>query len=183
MQKIGADQSALFLSENRMRCEGFLHFIGARLESIEQIAVAALEILEHFGELMGRGLRIERQDSVDDVIRARLVGGVEVSRLGCRPEWPDDHSRRIRAQIETQPVRKQGPWQEVLRRSVQRDSGAHSAEWRRFRASSHFAVQLANLGEAEQVGHCRLTAPVFIGAVGMQAIQTTARFRIDQRRG
>jgi hypothetical protein len=38
------------------------------------------------------------------MIRARLVGGIEISGFGCRLEWPDDHSCRIRAQIKTLPI-------------------------------------------------------------------------------
>ena len=70
--------------------------------------MAALEILEHVGQLAGRGLRIERQDPVDDMVGARLVGGVEVARLGRRLERAHDHARRIGAQIESLPVQERG---------------------------------------------------------------------------
>ncbi len=108
IEEIGTDQPPLFLRESRMRGERVFHFIGARLETGEQITVASLEILQHFGELVGGRLRIERQDSIDNVIRACLVRGVQVPRFGRRFEWAHHHPRRIRAQIQSLPVQKRG---------------------------------------------------------------------------
>ena len=51
MQEIGANQLALVLGERRMRGKGVLHFVGARLERLQQIAMAALEILQDLGQL------------------------------------------------------------------------------------------------------------------------------------
>ncbi len=45
MKKVGADQTALSLVQRGMRPEGVLHFGCARLENVEQVAVAAIEIL------------------------------------------------------------------------------------------------------------------------------------------
>ena len=66
--------------------------------------MTALKVLEHIGQLPGGGVRIERQDSVDDMIGPCFIGGVEVSRFSRRLERADDHSCRIRAQIQTLPV-------------------------------------------------------------------------------
>src|SRR5271168_1943934 len=68
------------------------------------MAVAIAEVIEHFGQLAGSGVGIERQDAVDDVVRPGLVGGVEVARFGRRLEGTHDHSSRIRAQIKILPV-------------------------------------------------------------------------------
>ena len=106
VQKIGADQLALCLGESGMRREGIFHFVGARLEGRQQVAVAALEILEHVGQLGGHRLGIERQDPVDDVVRPGLVGGIEVAWLGRRLERAHDHPRRIGAQIKRLPVQE-----------------------------------------------------------------------------
>src|SRR5580698_417430 len=114
MQEIGADQPALVLGECRVDRKGFFHFIGARLKYLEQIAVPALEVLEHLGQLAGSGFGIERHDSIDDVVRPCPVGGIEVPRFGCRLEWAHDHSRRIGAQIETLPVQKRRSRQDTL---------------------------------------------------------------------
>jgi hypothetical protein len=91
-----------------VRREGFFHFIGTRLEYLKQITVAALEILEDLGQLVGSGFWIEGHDSVDDVIRPCLVDGTEVPRFGCRLERAHDYSRRIGAQTRTLPVQKHG---------------------------------------------------------------------------
>ena len=86
--------------------EGLFHLVGARLEFLQQIAVAALKILQDIGQLAGRRLGIERQDAVDDMVRPCLVGGVEVARLGRRLERAHDHPRRIGTQIESLPVQE-----------------------------------------------------------------------------
>ena len=84
--------------------DGFFHLIGARFEYLEQIAVTTLKVLKNLRELTGGGVGIERQDAIDDVIRACLVGGIQVPRFGGRLERPDDNSRRIRAQIKILPI-------------------------------------------------------------------------------
>jgi hypothetical protein len=84
--------------------DGFLHLIGARFEYLEQIAMTILEVFQNLREFTGSRAGIERQDAIDDVIGARLVGRIEVPRFGRRLERPDDHSCRIRAQIEALPI-------------------------------------------------------------------------------
>ena len=106
VQKIGADQLALDLGETRMRRKGVFHLVGARLEGRQQVAMAALEVLEHIGQLAGRHLGIERQHPLDDMVRAGLVGGVEVARLGRRLERAHDHPRGIGPQMESLPVQE-----------------------------------------------------------------------------
>ena len=60
VQKIGADQLPLYLAETCMSGKGVLHFIGAGLENLQQVAVAALKIFEDIGQLAGRCLGIKR---------------------------------------------------------------------------------------------------------------------------
>ena len=67
----------------------------------QQVAVTTLEILEDIGQLAGCRLRIQPQDTVDDMIRPCLVGWVEIAWFGRRLEWAHDHPGRIRAQIES----------------------------------------------------------------------------------
>ena len=43
------------------------------------------------------------------------------------------------------------------------------------------ARKLTNIRETEKIGHDRLAAAVFVGAVGMQSIAATAGLGIDQR--
>jgi hypothetical protein len=108
VHEIGTDQPALLLRKGRVGGQGIFHFIGARLEYFDEIAVTALEILEDISQLFGSRFGIERQDSIDDMIRPRFVGGIEVSRLGRRPEWAHDNSCRIRAKIKTLTVQNLG---------------------------------------------------------------------------
>ena len=76
--------------------------------------MTTLEILQDVGQLRGRGLRIERENAVDDMVGARLVGGVEIARFGRRLERAYDHPRRIGAQIERLPVQESGLRQGAL---------------------------------------------------------------------
>jgi len=108
VHEIGAHQPSLRLCEGRMGSKRLFHFIGARLEYLEQISMATLKVLENFGQLFVSRFRIERQDSIDDVIRPRLVCGVEIPRFGRRFEWAHDHSCRIRAQIQSLPIQRAG---------------------------------------------------------------------------
>ncbi len=101
VEKVGADQLALRLAELQMGQERVLHLAGARLESVQQVSMAAFEIVENVEQKTFRRRGIQRDDPVDDVVRPRLVDRVEISRLDRRPEGPHDHPRRIRAQIES----------------------------------------------------------------------------------
>ncbi len=68
----------------------------------------ALEILQDIGELAGNGFGIERENPVDDMIGARLVGRVEIAGFGRRLERAHDHPRGVRTQIERLPVQEGG---------------------------------------------------------------------------
>ena len=70
MEKVGPHQLALDVRELSMRREGVLHVVGARRECREEVAVAALEILEHFSEQALRLLEIQPQYAIDDMIGA-----------------------------------------------------------------------------------------------------------------
>jgi hypothetical protein len=99
MHEIGAYQPTLLLCEAGMGVKGYFHLIGARFECLEQIAVAALKVLADLSQLTSSRCRIERQDSIDDMICPRLVRGVEIPRFSRRLKWTDDHSCRVRAQV------------------------------------------------------------------------------------
>src|SRR4029077_1335545 len=133
VQEIGADQPALVLRESHMGRKGFFHLISARLEYLEQIAMAPLEVLEHLGQLVGSGFGIEGEHSGDDVVRACLVGSIEVAWFGRRLERAHYDSCRIRAHIQTLSVQKCGWRQNALDLScvqIQPESGAPSAKCR-----------------------------------------------------
>ena len=108
VQKIRPDQLALDRGEARMGRKRDFHLAGARLEGREEVAVATLKVLEDVGQLAACHLGIEREDALDNMVRPRLVGGIEVSRLGRRPEWTHDNSCRIRAKIKTLTVQNLG---------------------------------------------------------------------------
>src|SRR4029077_5693615 len=72
VEEIGTHQLALFPCESGVRRERFLHFIGTCLEYLQQITVAALEILEDLGQLVGSGFWIEPHDLDDHVSRPWL---------------------------------------------------------------------------------------------------------------
>jgi hypothetical protein len=97
VEEVCACELALLLGEHVMRIERVFHLVGARLEYLQQVAVAALKILEHVGQLTGNGLRIKRKNPVNDVIGAGLISGIEVPRLGRRLKRPHDDPCRVRA--------------------------------------------------------------------------------------
>jgi len=70
--------------------------------------MAVLKVLADFAQLISSRVGIECQDSIDDMIRARFISGVEIPRFNRRPEWADDHSCRVRAQKKTLPVENLG---------------------------------------------------------------------------
>ena len=57
VKKIGPDQAALRLVQWGMRLERLFHLGGARLENVEQVPVAAFEILKHLAQLLRGTLR------------------------------------------------------------------------------------------------------------------------------
>lgn len=100
VQEVGADELALFLRQRRMHGVNDLHGVGARLEGRQEPAVASFEVLEHVRQLQTRGLRIEREDPLDNVRHPPRIRRVEIPRLDARPEVAHDHSRRIGTQTE-----------------------------------------------------------------------------------
>lgn len=114
VEEAGTHELPLDPAEVGVIGEGVLHLVGPGLEGRQQAAVATLEILQDIREEARRGLGIERQDPVDDVVRARSVGRVEVPRLGRRTERSHDHPRRVGAQIQGRPVQERDLRQGVL---------------------------------------------------------------------
>ncbi len=94
--------------KSAVRREGFFHFVGTELKRLQQVAVPALEVLQHIRQLAGRGLRVERENALDDMIGPRLVGRVEISRFGRRLERAHDHAGGVGTQIESLPIEKGG---------------------------------------------------------------------------
>jgi len=76
VEKIGTDQLALYFAEYNMGCEGGFHFGGSLFEYLQQVPVAAIEIFEHVVQLTFRGLGIEPENPVDDMVRSRLVSRI-----------------------------------------------------------------------------------------------------------
>ena len=108
MQEIGTDQPALVLREGSVARESLLHFICARLEGLEQVAMTAEKVLEDVGQLRCNRRGIERQNPVDNMVRTRLVGWIEVARLGRGLEWAHNDPRRIGAQMQRLSVEECG---------------------------------------------------------------------------
>ncbi len=95
MEEIGTDELTLLPRESRVRRKRVFHLIGARFEGLYQLAMTRLKVLEDFRQLLLGHVRSEREHPIDNVICTRLVGGVEVPRLGRRPEWPHHDPRRV----------------------------------------------------------------------------------------
>ena len=114
VEKIGADQLALDFGKAAMSREGLLHFVGAGLERLQQVAMTAQEILQDVRELAGSGFGIECENPVDDMVGARLVGRIEIARFGRRLERAHDHPRGVGTQIERLPVQEGGLRQGAL---------------------------------------------------------------------
>ncbi len=108
VEKIGADQLALGLGEGAMSRQRLFHHIGARFERLQQVAVAAVEILQDVFELAGNGFGVERENPVDDMVGPRLVGRVEIARFRRRLERAHDHPRRVGTQIKRLTVEEGG---------------------------------------------------------------------------
>ena len=99
VQKIGADELPLDLRERDMIGERIFHLCGASLEGLQQVAVTAEEVLQNVGQLTVRCLGVEPENPFDDMVGAGLVRRIEVARLGCGLEGPNNHARRIGPQM------------------------------------------------------------------------------------
>ncbi len=89
-----------------MRRKSVFHFIGARPERRQQVAMTPLKIFENTVQLTGCGLRVQLQDTIDDTIRPRLVDCIQIPWFDCRLERAHEDPRWIRAQPERLPVQK-----------------------------------------------------------------------------
>ena len=108
MQKIGSDELALNFRELNMRHECLFHLACPVFKCREQVAVAALEVFQDIlKHAIGR-LRIERQNPIDDVVCARLIGRVEIPWLRRRFEGTNNDTRRIGTQKKRLAVQKSG---------------------------------------------------------------------------
>jgi len=116
VKKIGANQVALRFRQYGMRLQCTFHLDRARIEDLEQVPVATLEVVEHVLQLLIGGVSIEPQHSADDMIGACLVGRVEVPGFDRRFERPHDDPGRIGAQMQGLSVQEHGlrqkeaPW-------------------------------------------------------------------------
>ena len=106
MEEIGAHQLPLKPCEYCMRRQSVFHVIGARLECRQQVAMTPCEIFEYTGQLIGCGLRIQPQDTIDDMICPRLVDFVQIPWFDRRPERAHKDPRWVRAQPKSLPIRK-----------------------------------------------------------------------------
>ncbi len=70
--------------------------------------MAALEILEHLGQLATGRSGLQAQHAIDDMIGSRLVGRIEITGLGRRLERSDDDSGRVGAKMKRLTVQELG---------------------------------------------------------------------------
>ena len=89
----------LDLRERGMVGQRLFHLRGACLEGLQQVAVTAEEILQNIGQLTVRCIGVERENPFDDMVGTGLVRRIEVARLRCRLERPNDYAGRIRPQM------------------------------------------------------------------------------------
>ena len=90
---------SLGFRQNRMRLQRPLHLGGTPLEDFEQVPMPTFEVFQYVGQLLLGGIGVEAQYSTDDVIGARLVGGLENPGLGRRLERPHHDPGGVRPQI------------------------------------------------------------------------------------
>lgn len=76
MKKVSPDQATLRLIQFCVRIKRFLHLGGALLENLQQIPMAAFEVLENLGELSIRGTRFQPKYPFDDMVGPGLVCGI-----------------------------------------------------------------------------------------------------------
>ena len=108
MEEVGPHEPALILREGWVRGKGRAHLIRTRLAGLEQIAMSPLEALQYICQLAGYSCGVQRQNPIDDVVGACLVGRVEIAWFGRRLEWTHDHPRGVGTQVERLPVQEGG---------------------------------------------------------------------------
>ncbi len=75
------------------------HFCCTRLEGQQQVAVTTEKVFQNIGQLTVCCIGVERENPFDDVVGTGLIRRIEVARLRCRLERPNDYARRIRPQM------------------------------------------------------------------------------------
>jgi hypothetical protein len=113
-KKIGAHEPALLTGKCCVGRKSVFHILCARVESLEQISVAPLEILQYVRQLAGHRCAIECQHPINDVVCPCLVSGIEIARLSRRLEGARDDSRRIGTHTKGLSIHKLGWWQSAL---------------------------------------------------------------------
>ena len=108
VQEIRADQIPLRFRKNRMRLQRPLHLDGTPLEDLEQVPMATFEVFQYVGKLLFSAIGVEAQYSTDDVIGARLVGGLEIPGLRRWLERPHHDPGRVRPQIQGLSIQEHG---------------------------------------------------------------------------
>jgi hypothetical protein len=120
VQEKSSNELPLDFGEFSMRRQSVFHVIGACLECRQQVAMAPFKILKNTRQFVGGRFLVQPQDTIDDMIRPRLLARVEIPWFGRRPERAHDYPGWIRAQPESLPVQK---WH-------LRQWGLESVEWR-----------------------------------------------------
>jgi hypothetical protein len=108
VQEIGADQIPLCSRQNGMRLQRPLHLDGTPLEDLEQVPVPTFEVFQYVRQLLLGDMGVEAQDSADDVIGARLVGGLQIPGFGRRLERTHHDPGGIRPQIQSLSIQEHG---------------------------------------------------------------------------
>jgi len=108
VEKISPDQPALRLVQLGVGRERVFHLSGASFENVEQVSMAAFEVLKHLAQLLRGSFSIEPKHPLEDMIGADLVRRIEVARLSRRFEGPHDDPGRIGAKIEALAVQEFG---------------------------------------------------------------------------
>lgn len=140
-----------------------------------------LEIFENLRKKAFCRVNIERKNSVDDEVRPRLVGGLEVTRLNCGLEGANDYARRVRAQEQRLSVQKCGLCQYNLVLS-ELNSSTHGVKRGECCPLVVQAHKLAQLDQPHEIGQHGLSTSVFVGTVRMQAVSATACIKVNEWR-
>src|SRR5260221_10779913 len=96
--------------------------------------------------------------------------------MDARPPAPDRDANRAPAGSGTELVTQSAS--PVVQCEVR--LGALGQTRCEFRPALAQPVELTDIRQAEKVGNDRLTAPILVGAVGMQAVATAAGVDVDQ---
>jgi hypothetical protein len=106
VQKICADEALLQQRKFAMNGQGIFHLSRAIFKRREKVVMTAVEVIENVGEHDFSRFNTQAQDAVDDMVRPRLIGWVEISRLDARLEGTHDNPCRVRAKVERLAIQK-----------------------------------------------------------------------------